>query len=453
MIHLTTGDSGTALAIGCVGHNRMGLTVQHAADTLPLDLDSAFAQETRRGAMLAIVLCALWSVASASSDVLVASFLRGRPAFLQVPPEILYSGIFIVLLPVPLYLAAVFSKTPLRWCFIALLSDALAFAQLEFNWFFGRAVFAAAPGFMSVRYGDIVTFIILVSIYALPLSRRFIAWGTVAVVLVWTAGITRTFLIYKPATLYWGPLGAGMGDKGLRDLMNPEALSPDFFLLQIFLLMAFAGFLALAIGQGRRFVVKRVAAAADAALLGRFFPPSIAERLLDADLIPARRSVAILFAQIAADRPASGLLALQADFSNFERIVFVQDGIVDRFSGGPAMACFGALADDKDAPMKALLCARRLAEESGLGLKIALHWGEAVCGELGGSHSRLFSVVGDAVNVTRRILDIAQDRGLRIVASDSFVRRTASAHLPAQNLGEVLLRGRDAAVTLWALSP
>jgi adenylate cyclase len=304
---------------------------------------------------------------------------------------------------------------------------------------------------MEVRYGDICTFIILLSIYALPLSRRFIAWATAAVVLVWTGGIVHAFLTYKSASLFWGPLGAGMGDKGLWALMNPEALSPDYFLLQILLLISFAVFLALAIGQGRRYVTERVAAEAGTALMGRFFPPSIAERLLAADLRPARRSVAVLFAQIAADRPASELVALQADFTVFERTVFAHGGIVDRFSGGPAMACFGALADEEDATQKALLCAQQLADEAGLGLTVALHWGEAVCGDFGGSHSRLFSVVGDTVNVTRRILDVARDRGLRMLASDAFVRRTPSAH--SQNLGEVPLRGREGTVALWALSP
>jgi hypothetical protein len=58
-------------------------------DSLSPGLESAFAEETRRGAMLAIALFTLWSVLLATAAIFDLYRQRGVPSFFGWPPEIL----------------------------------------------------------------------------------------------------------------------------------------------------------------------------------------------------------------------------------------------------------------------------------------------------------------------------------------------------------------------------
>ena len=428
-----------------------------ARDSTSDTLAEAFANESRRGALLAIVVYAVWSGVLAVNFLINLFAAYGTPAFFRVPTAITLQAILSVLLPIPIYIVAARSKTPLLWCFVSLLLDILIFAQGKFFWFSMPAIFAHAPLFIEVRYSDILSFLVLLAIYALPLSRAFIAWGGVAALLVWTAGIAHAFLSYNGATLYWGPFGTDMGEDALRAMMNPLALIPDFFVIQILLGAVFVGFLTRAIRRARSYVVDRVAAEADAAFLERFFPPDVAAKIVDGELLaPARRHVAILFAHVRSRDGMDGedLAQMQVRLGKFEKIAFSHGGILDRFTGGPIMVTFGALDNDADAAAKALACAReavRSVEHGSQQLFVALHSGETVCGDVGGTRSRVFSVVGDAVNVTTRILDVAQCGSRAIVGSGDFTRSVfGSADIQADFLGDVTLRGRGSPVQLWS---
>jgi len=276
--------------------------------------------------------------------------------------------------------------------------------------------------------------------------------------LVWTAGIIHAYSSYPGAALYWGPLGSAMDWRDLHAMMNPQVLVPDFFIIQLLLVAAYVGFLALSIRRARRYVIDRVGAETDSAFLERFFPPDIARRVGDAEnLEPARRQVAILFTQFQDEMgtPAEQLSRMQSGFADVERIVFSHGGILDRFTGGPIMATFGSLRDDANSAERALLCSRAIlnnASAEGRGVFMALHAGAAICGDVGGTHSRLFSVVGDVVNATRRILDAAQSDGQSILASREYIEQAFQDEVVAADcLGQVALRGRDAPMELWGV--
>jgi len=421
-------------------------------------LDAAFSEEARRGALLAIAVYASWSAALAVSGILSAIAMSGFPAFFKLPASLVLQGVGAVLVPIPIYVAALQSKTPLAWCFLSMFLDILIWAQGKFFWFSMPAFYSHAPLFLEVRYGDVVSFMILLTIYILPLSRSLVAWGGAAVLLVWTAGIIHAYTSYRGAALYWGPLGSSMDRRDLHVMMNPEVLVPDFFFLQLLLVAAYIGFLALSIRRARRYVIDRVAAEADSAFLERFFSPDIARRVGDAEsLEPARRQVVILFARFRDETcpPAEQLSRMQSGFADVERIVFSHGGILDRFTGGPIMATFGSLRDDANAAERALLCSRAIlndASAAARGMSMALHAGAAICGDVGGTQSRLFSVVGDVVNTTRRILDAAQSRGRSILASREFIEQAfRDDAIAADCLGQVALRGREAPVEIWGV--
>ncbi len=426
---------------------------------MAIGLAEAFAAETRRGARLSIAVYIFWSVSIAASAIVSAVIASGFPVFFRIPALLNLEGIIAVVLPVPFYFIALRSKRPLTWCFVCMICDILIWAQGKFFWFSMPATFAGVPLYLEVRFGDIISFVILLTIYILPLSQAFIAWGGAAVLAVWTAGIAHAFLSYKHAMLYWGPLGSSMSPHDLTAMMDPQALVPDFFIMQILLVTAYVAFLMLSIGRGRRYVTHRATAAADAAFLERFFPPGLAgDAGRPGALKPVRRDVAILFMHVREEDGAlaESLARMQQRLSLVEKIVFAHDGILDRFTGRPIMATFGALYSDNDAVRKAMHCARQMAGTMLPDVRgrifIALHADEAVCGDVGGTQSRLFSVVSDGVNFTRRVLDAAEDHGTTILASDHFMMKLPPfAEVTAEPLGEVALRGREAPAKLWSV--
>jgi adenylate cyclase len=354
---------------------------------------------------------------------------------------------------VPIYILAARSRFPLAWCFVALVLDVLAMSENKFFWLWRPEMFFQVPFVMAVRYGEILSFFTLFAIYVLPLSRRFIVWSCAFGIAVWCAGVANAFLAYGSSVLYWGPFGPGIGDSGLRAIMKPNVLVGDIFLLQVLLAVAFSGFLAGAIGQGRRFVASRVAAQAESNFLKRFFPADVVAVLGKNGahaLEPAHRRIAVLFF---AD--GAGRRTFEEDERNLGRVqasVFAHGGTMDRFTGGPFMASFGVLDDDPSCAKKALACACELVR--GSSARAALHAGTAVCGDIGGTHGRTFSVVGDVVNTARRMLDAALARGDRLLVSSDFlaVLPTRTDAEDFEEVGDVELRGRERAVELWKLA-
>ncbi len=424
----------------------------YRSDPLSVALDEALTAETRKGSLLAIAGCLLF-FAFQTLNTLVDVFTKHQyPAFFRYPVSLLLANLAAPLISIPLYLIAMRSKRPLFWCVVCIVLDTLWVSELKFFWFAAPPGVDKLPIYLEVRYEDIGAFLMFLAIYSLPLSRRLTLWSTALMAAVWTAGIAYAYARYAGRSLYVGPFGPGIGDAGLRTFMNPEVLPVDFFVIQLLLLWAFAGFLVLAIDQGREFVARRVRAEADSAFLRRFLPPALANRIASADdLKPTRRHVAILFAGMPA---TSDLAGIQDDYLRFEETVFAHDGVVDRFSGGPAMAVFGALGPDGDAVGQAIACAQTLSEmlaTSERPAALALHAGDSVCGNVGGAENRTFSVVGDVVNTARRMLDVAADGGT-IVSDAIFARLAANLTTTrAVDLGAIKLRGRDAPVHLWRI--
>ncbi len=86
-------------------------------------------------------------------------------------------------------------------------------------------------------------------------------------------------------------------------------------------------------------------------------------------------------------------------------------------------------------------------------LRAGLHVGDVVTGELGDLR-REIAFVGDALNVASRLIDVARDRGVDIIASAEVVAALPpSIRAIAMSIGPVVLRGRAEPVELFTLAP
>jgi adenylate cyclase len=142
--------------------------------------------------------------------------------------------------------------------------------------------------------------------------------------------------------------------------------------------------------------------------------------------------------------------------------VHEEGGTVMQYAGDSVMAVFGAPLPQDDHAQRALRAAvamhRRQAavdatwQERGLppfGLGIGVSTGE-VAAAMVGSHERVeYTVVGDVVNLSARLQDLARPAGNTVISEATRV--AAEAMVDVEPLGERLVKGRDTPVVVHRL--
>jgi adenylate cyclase len=128
-------------------------------------------------------------------------------------------------------------------------------------------------------------------------------------------------------------------------------------------------------------------------------------------------------------------------------------GAPNQFLGDGVLALFGVAADAATASRQAIRAAALIARNvdrfndlfrDNLGepvqFGIGIHGGEVILGDIGYGDHRVFTAIGDAVNVTARLQDQTKILQCEVVLSDD-VCRTAGLGLDSLPAKEVSLRG------------
>ncbi len=422
-------------------------------------LAEAFADEARRGVQLAAVgrataFLLLW--ASFYEDALGAI----RNPYFQYRTWLVAAALLSSALS---YLISRRTTRPALWCFVFLFVDLVIVDALVFGWL-PKAI-SDYPQFLAVRQQDLLFFIVILFLSILPLSRALAVSAGAAATAIWMAGVGISFARTPKAVLSNGTIA---GAHGWTDLLNrishPLVLNLDYLTLQLTLLAVLTGLLWLGVDQGRRLVSDAVKAEGELAVLTRFFPPAVARQIVHSGrqaLPSARISAAILFADFKRDLARPGdLKALKAYYDVVERVVFEHGGVIERFVGDPVMVVFGVLSAD-DGPespppcLAALSCARALLAAEGdlRPVAIGLHFGPVVSGEIGSDRQRAFGVVGESVNLARRMMDTARAEGVPGVATATFAEQVLAQIQPGdpvlQHAGPVAVQGLRDPVDVW----
>lgn len=151
---------------------------------------------------------------------------------------------------------------------------------------------------------------------------------------------------------------------------------------------------------------------------------------------------------------------LNATFERAVEAVFEAGGTLDKFLGDGMMAFFGAPVPQEDHAHRAVLAAveiqrrmsalereRRAAGRPALAVRIALHSGRVMVGDVG-SHSRVdYTVLGDAVNVAARLEAFVAGPG-EIVLGDATAELLPEG-VDLEPLGEMALKGLERKVTAY----
>jgi len=212
----------------------------------------------------------------------------------------------------------------------------------------------------------------------------------------------------------------------------------------------------------------------------RYVPKTLVTSLIrihrDRGIESEYREICIMFTDIVKFATLSETMTAPAaaEFLNHHFTIIAQEienhgGTVDKYIGDGVMAIWGApeiYVDGADRTCMAALSIREAIESYNAAqreidgppvqLRIGLHVGQVMVGNIGSPGRINYTIVGDPANVANRIEEMGREIGDRdgdvnILMSDDF-RRKLKADYQVTSLGEQPLRGRSRAVEVYSLT-
>ncbi|WP_051341369.1 adenylate/guanylate cyclase domain-containing protein [Azospirillum halopraeferens] len=176
------------------------------------------------------------------------------------------------------------------------------------------------------------------------------------------------------------------------------------------------------------------------------------------------------FSALAEDLGAADTAALLNEhFTQLADCIEAEGGTVDKFIGDAIMAFWGAPEEQHDHAARALRAAHAIADavhadnrrRTAAGLppvrvRIGLHSGPVVVGNIGSASRINYTIVGDTVNVAARVEELAArlqgDAEVIVLASAATAARGDGA-APMECIGRHRLRGRTGSAEVWRMLP
>jgi PAS domain S-box-containing protein len=205
-------------------------------------------------------------------------------------------------------------------------------------------------------------------------------------------------------------------------------------------------------------------------VLMSYLAPQVAEQLL-ADpeklrLGGERRTVTTFFADIRGFTTFSEQLdperlmdVLNRYLSLGAEAVLLQQGTLDKFQGDMVMAFFNAPVDQEDHALRAVRAAlamradiqiyhRQEAESYRLNFGVGINTGEAVVGNVGTAQIKNYTIIGDSVNLAKRLQESAAPNEI-LLGSSTY--ELVKEFVVARELEPIRVKGRSAVERVFEL--
>lgn len=204
----------------------------------------------------------------------------------------------------------------------------------------------------------------------------------------------------------------------------------------------------------------------------KYVPRQLVSRLIEEGMTNTRnielREMTIVFADLAGFTgkashltPEQTATYLNTYFETVSRAIAEGDGTIDKFLGDGVMAFWGAPSDQPDHAAMAIraveVLAKRIeaADGADMQVRIGVHTGKVVVGDIGTTARMNYTVIGDAVNVAARLQEHGKevDPHARVIAlaSGETVSQIPEGY-GGMSLGKVRLRGRDEPLTVFRIA-
>jgi adenylate cyclase len=206
-------------------------------------------------------------------------------------------------------------------------------------------------------------------------------------------------------------------------------------------------------------------------VLNRYVAEDVAEIILEdpdqqLQLGGETRMVTVIFADICGftnyteRHPAPQVIeTLNNIFKPLSNVVFAYRGTFDKYTGDGLMAFYGAPiseADDASRALDTAIAMHRLFHSlrselgyvmDGLDLRVGLHSGEAIVGNIGSDFVMDYTVIGDVVNVSKRLQEAAKVGS--ILMSEATYQQVGDVE--AKRLAPIDLPGREEPVIAYEI--
>jgi len=172
-----------------------------------------------------------------------------------------------------------------------------------------------------------------------------------------------------------------------------------------------------------------------------------------------RREVTVLFADLhgftswaETREPEEVMDVLNSALEKAVGILLENGATLDKFLGDAILAIFNAPFDQPDHADQALICAQKInflkSPVPELRFGIGINTGVAVVGNIGTYKATNYTVLGDIVNIAKRLEEITNP-GQVILGSRTH--DLASLEIPRVSIGQVKLRGRQTLINAYEL--
>ena len=208
------------------------------------------------------------------------------------------------------------------------------------------------------------------------------------------------------------------------------------------------------------------------AAFGRYLSPKVVDQLVAnpklLDLGGIDKELSIFFSDMEHFSKISEVLGarrvttlLNVVLSEISQVIRDEDGTLDKYVGDAVVAFWNAPTDQPDHAVRAvraaLRCQRRMKEREAefrelagghtVRIRIGLHIGEVVVGNLGSKYLMNYSMMGDAANLASRLEGANKAFGTMILCSHELWSKTGDQFFGRQ-LGTVTVVGRDTPVQI-----
>jgi adenylate cyclase len=207
-------------------------------------------------------------------------------------------------------------------------------------------------------------------------------------------------------------------------------------------------------------------------MFGQYMSETVISHLLEhpekLQLGGERRRVTLFFSDLAGFTTISERLSpetvvglLNDYLSSMTEIILDEEGTVDKFEGDAIMAFWGAPLDQPDQARRA--CRAALRQQAALKelnrqfadldlppltMRIGLHTGDAIVGNLGSAKRFDYTVIGDTVNLASRLEGVNKFYGSHVMASEVTVA-ACNGGVEFRELDLVAVKGKEQAVRVF----
>ncbi|NJD55367.1 MAG: adenylate/guanylate cyclase domain-containing protein [Nitrospirae bacterium] len=301
--------------------------------------------------------------------------------------------------------------------------------------------------------------------YLTPVKTPFTVLFMLAVSVLVTAAVFRHHSLHISAAVF---LGTALAALAIPALLFITGLYMQVIPPLITAVLSFAGASAYSYaveGRQRRFI-KRT--------FDQYMDKTLVEHVLKHPEVVRpggqKKRVTVFFADIAgfttlAEQlpPEESAMILHGIFNAFTEVIIRNKGVIDKYIGDCVMAFWGApvssARDEISACRAALECMDALRElnasfaEQGLApvsMRIGIHTGDAIAGNLGSDRLFDYTVVGDTVNLASRLESVNKVFGTKVIISGETFAGTEDLFL-SRELGRIEVKGKSSAVTIFEI--